>query len=46
MLEAGIYIARRGMMALSLPITDADTAAIAAAVREFVALRRPMLMAE
>ena len=45
MLEAGIYIARRGMMALSLPITDADTAAITAAMREFAALRRPLLTA-
>ena len=45
MLEAGIYIARRGMMALSLPITDADTAAITAAIREFAALRRPLLTA-
>jgi hypothetical protein len=33
------------MMALSLPITDADTAAITAAMREFAALRRPLLTA-
>jgi glutamate-1-semialdehyde 2,1-aminomutase len=40
MLEAGFYLARRGMIALSLPITDADCDRLVQAVREFAALRR------
>jgi glutamate-1-semialdehyde 2,1-aminomutase len=43
MLEARLYIARRGMTALSLPVTDADCARYVAAVEEFVAARRPLL---
>ncbi|MBX6373330.1 MAG: aspartate aminotransferase family protein [Acetobacteraceae bacterium] len=43
MLEAGIYIARRGMTALSLPVTEADCDRYAAAVEEFVTARRPLL---
>jgi glutamate-1-semialdehyde 2,1-aminomutase len=43
MLAAGIYLARRGMVALSLPVTDADGARYVAAVEEFVAARRPLL---
>jgi glutamate-1-semialdehyde 2,1-aminomutase len=43
MLAAGIYLARRGMVALSLPVTDADCARYVAAVEEFVAARRPLL---
>jgi glutamate-1-semialdehyde 2,1-aminomutase len=43
MLQVGIYLARRGMAALSLPVTDADCARYAAAVEEFVAARRPLL---
>jgi glutamate-1-semialdehyde 2,1-aminomutase len=43
MLEARVYIARRGMTALSLPVTDADCARYVAAVEEFVAARRPLL---
>jgi glutamate-1-semialdehyde 2,1-aminomutase len=38
-----LYIARRGMTALSLPVTDADCARYVAAVEEFVAARRPLL---
>jgi glutamate-1-semialdehyde 2,1-aminomutase len=45
MLAAGIYIARRGMVALSLPVTDADCGRYVAAVEEFIAARRPLLAA-
>jgi glutamate-1-semialdehyde 2,1-aminomutase len=43
MLDAHIYLARRGMAALSLPVTDADCARYVEAVAEFVAARRPLL---
>lgn len=43
MLAAGIYLARRGMAALSLPVTDADCDRYLAAVEEFIATRRPLL---
>jgi glutamate-1-semialdehyde 2,1-aminomutase len=43
LLARGIYIARRGMMALSLPLTEADGDALVAAVEEFVASRRRLL---
>ncbi|MBK1662703.1 aspartate aminotransferase family protein [Paracraurococcus ruber] len=43
MLAAGIYIARRGMVALSLPVTEADCGRYVAAVEEFIAARRPLL---
>lgn len=43
MLGVGIYLARRGMAALSLPVTDADCARYVAAVEEFIAARRPLL---
>ncbi|MBX6744978.1 MAG: aminotransferase class III-fold pyridoxal phosphate-dependent enzyme [Acetobacteraceae bacterium] len=43
MLAAGIYLARRGMAALSLPVTDADCARYVAAVEEFISARRPLL---
>ncbi len=43
MLAAGIYIARRGMVALTLPIGDADCARFAEAVAEFASARRPLL---
>ena len=39
MLEAGIYIARRGMVALSLPVSGADLHRFTAAVSEFIATR-------
>jgi glutamate-1-semialdehyde 2,1-aminomutase len=45
MLAAGIYLARRGMAALSLPVTEADCARYVAAVEEFTAARRPLLAA-
>ena len=43
MLAAGIYLARRGMAALSLPVTEADCARYVAAVEEFAAARQPLL---
>jgi glutamate-1-semialdehyde 2,1-aminomutase len=43
MLAAGIYIARRGMVALSLPVADADLQRFVAAVGEFIAARGPLL---
>jgi glutamate-1-semialdehyde 2,1-aminomutase len=44
MLAAGLYLARRGMMALSLPVTEADCARTVAAVERFLAERRPLLL--
>ncbi|MBI1777546.1 MAG: aspartate aminotransferase family protein [Proteobacteria bacterium] len=43
MLERGIYLARRGMMALSLPITETDGEALVAAVDEFQTARGSLL---
>jgi glutamate-1-semialdehyde 2,1-aminomutase len=43
MLEAGFYLARRGMVALSLPLAPMDLESFLTAFREFVELRRPML---
>jgi glutamate-1-semialdehyde 2,1-aminomutase len=43
MLAAGIYIARRGMVALSLPVADADINRFVAAAGEFIAARGPLL---
>jgi glutamate-1-semialdehyde 2,1-aminomutase len=43
MLEAGIYLARRGMVALSLPVTEPDLERFKGAVAEFIAVRRPLL---
>jgi glutamate-1-semialdehyde 2,1-aminomutase len=43
LLAAGIYIARRGMIAMSLPIGDAECARLVGAVEEFCALRRPFM---
>ena len=45
MLAAGIYLARRGMVALSLPVTEADCARFVATVEEFCAARKPVLAA-
>jgi len=36
MLERGIYLSPRGMLALSLPMTDAETDALLAAVGAFI----------
>ena len=43
MMAAGIWIARRGMMALMLPIGDAECDKLAGAVEEFVSARRSLL---
>jgi glutamate-1-semialdehyde 2,1-aminomutase len=43
MVRAGFWLARRGMMALSLPLTEADADAFADAAGEFIATRRPLL---
>ncbi|HEY8613852.1 MAG TPA: aminotransferase class III-fold pyridoxal phosphate-dependent enzyme [Roseomonas sp.] len=43
MMEARIYLARRGMVALSLPIGEAEADRFAAAVAEFIEIRRPLL---
>ncbi len=43
MLEAGIWLARRGMINLSLPIGDAECDRLAAAFEEFLASRRSLL---
>jgi glutamate-1-semialdehyde 2,1-aminomutase len=43
MMKAGIYIARRGMVALSLPVGEAELARYVAAVEEFCASRKPLM---
>ncbi len=43
MLSHGIWLARRGMMALSLPIGDAECDALAAAVEAFLSVRGSLL---
>ena len=43
MLRAGFWLARRGMMALSLPLTEADADAFAEAVGEFISVRGHLL---
>lgn len=43
MMKAGIYIARRGMVALSLPVGEAELARYIAAVEEFCASRKPLM---
>jgi len=43
MLERGIYLARRGMINLSLPIGATETDALAAAFEEFVTVRGNLL---
>ena len=45
MMKAGIYIARRGMVALSLPVGDAELVRYIAAVEEFCASRKPLMAA-
>lgn len=45
MLEAGIYLARRGMVALSLPVGEADLDRFVAAVTEFCESRATLLRA-
>jgi glutamate-1-semialdehyde 2,1-aminomutase len=42
-LERGLYMARRGMINLSLPIGAAELDAVAAAFEEFLTVRRNLL---
>jgi glutamate-1-semialdehyde 2,1-aminomutase len=44
MLAHGIWLARRGMMTVSLPIGDAECDQLVAAVEEFLSARRSLLM--
>jgi glutamate-1-semialdehyde 2,1-aminomutase len=43
LLAHGIWLARRGMMTLSLPIGDTECDALVAAVEEFLSTRRSLL---
>lgn len=43
LMAAGIYIARRGMTALSLPVGEAECARYVAAVEAFCVARKPLL---
>ena len=43
MIELGQYFARRGMLALSLPIGQAEFAGFEAALDEFLTVRGPVL---
>jgi glutamate-1-semialdehyde 2,1-aminomutase len=43
LLAAGIYIARRGMIAMSLPVGAAECESLFAAVEEFCTLRAPFM---
>jgi glutamate-1-semialdehyde 2,1-aminomutase len=43
MLAAGIWLARRGMMTLCLPVGDAECGKLAGAVEEFLAARASLL---
>jgi glutamate-1-semialdehyde 2,1-aminomutase len=45
MLEHGIWLARRGMFTLCLPIGDTECSRLAAAVEEFLSSRRSLLSA-
>jgi len=45
MLAQGIWLAKRGMMTLSLPIGDAECDKLAGAVEEFLESRRSLLVA-
>jgi glutamate-1-semialdehyde 2,1-aminomutase len=43
MLAHGIWLARRGMMTLSLPIGDVECDALVAAAEEFLSVRKSLL---
>ena len=43
MLAAGFYLSRRGFMSLSLPMTEREHAGLAAALDEFLTVRRSLL---
>ena len=44
LLEQGVFITERGLVALSLPVSDADCARLVAAVRGFVQERHALLL--
>jgi glutamate-1-semialdehyde 2,1-aminomutase len=44
LLERGIYIAERGFMALSLPVSEADCDRLVTAIEDIIATRRPLLI--
>jgi glutamate-1-semialdehyde 2,1-aminomutase len=44
MLERGIYLARRGLSALCLPLEDPDVDRFVEAVDDFCAVYRPLLL--
>jgi glutamate-1-semialdehyde 2,1-aminomutase len=46
MLERGIYLARRGMLILSLPIGAAECDWLVEAVEDFLTTRAPLLLPE
>ncbi|MEM7173461.1 MAG: aminotransferase class III-fold pyridoxal phosphate-dependent enzyme [Pseudomonadota bacterium] len=46
LLSAGFYVARRGFLSLSLPLTEDDYRAFADAVEEFMVVREPILSAD
>ncbi len=46
LLAQGIWLARRGMISLSLPIGDTECDALAGAVEEFLASRRSLMLHE
>jgi glutamate-1-semialdehyde 2,1-aminomutase len=45
LIEHGQYMARRGFISLSLPMTDGDFDGFAAAVEEFLTVRGPVVNA-
>lgn len=45
LIARGVYIARRGMVNLSMPMTDEDLDALASAFDEFLAMRAPLIVA-
>ncbi len=44
MLEEGIYLARRGLIALSLPIGNVEAGRLMAAVKRFIDRRKKLLV--
>ena len=43
LIARGFYLARRGLIALSLPVSDADTDAFIAAIDDLLTVRRGVL---
>ncbi|MFC4352265.1 aspartate aminotransferase family protein [Fodinicurvata halophila] len=44
LIDAGVWLARRGMINVSLPMRDAEFDKLCAAVEEFVSVRKPLLV--